>query len=489
MASWRFCSLFPEHLLGIAFGFQADGSFTEPQLVWRVSEAAEGAPIGAEYVLQGGEILAGHRGIGKSSLGKPLHIELVHDEGLEEFLSRRVPAKEVDVARGSHLGPSLCTSGRFLLNDPRVGLLNNQRLSYETAMNVARLTGRILVMPGFFKFPHPQAYDGTQWVPVRSLFNWTSVELCYAPVIELAHLLELCGPEVLDNHVTVPFVSRQILESGKGPPWFNCTRHQLSWASLDGGKVYRFRHRTARAEVPLRLTENMWRMLHPFLAAGVAEAQTILAHGLIAKNTTLGYEQVCFYPNAKIFELAERSVEAMQQDVDDTVRLLSVHLRLFKRSVASSGGFIPETHVEVTEFFCNLEPELFKLVVPHVLLRTFKNYIPTHTYLATNEDDPAKVGEYTYGFPGARHNPFTPARHDAAVSVADCEQALVSVVVDATMCAIAEVFIGNMCSTMSQYIHFLRLALGRPYNSSFLLGGVQHYELLNHYRAMILEGT
>lgn len=475
------------HLLGRVSAFQADGSRIEPQLVWRVSEAAEGVPIGAEYILQGDELFAGHRGVGKTPSGKPLHIELVHDEGLEDFLLRRLPAARLNVGLGNHLGPDLCSSGRFLLNDPRVGLLNNQRLSYETAMNVARLVDRILVMPGFFKFPHPDAYDGIQWVRVRSLFNWTAVEECYAPVIELAELVGRCGPDVLDNHITVPFVGHQTIDSTKKAPWFNGTRHQLSWALSDGGEVFRFRPRETRAETPLRLTENMWRLLHPFLAAGAAEAQTLRAHGLIAKNTTLGYEQVCFFPSPQIFELAERSVGVMQLDVQEPVRLLAVHLRLFKRSANSSGGFIPETHIEITEFFCNLEPELFHLIVPHVLLRTFKNFMPTHTYLATNEGDPEKLGEYTYGFPGARHNPFSPARHDAAVSHEDCEQALMSVIVDATMCAMAQVFVGNMCSTMSQYIHFLRLALGRPYNSSFMLGGAQHHGLLTHYRTMLRE--
>ena len=37
------------------------------------------------------------------------------------------------------------------------GLFHNQRLSYETALDMASSLGRILVLPGFFKFPHPEA--------------------------------------------------------------------------------------------------------------------------------------------------------------------------------------------------------------------------------------------------------------------------------------------------------------------------------------------
>ncbi|CAE7860546.1 C15C7.7 [Symbiodinium microadriaticum] len=65
--------------------------------------------------------------------------------------------------------------------------------------------GRILVMPGFFKFPHPQAYAGTQWVPFRELFDLEAIRRCYGRVVEVEELVKTCGPEVLDNHVTVPF--------------------------------------------------------------------------------------------------------------------------------------------------------------------------------------------------------------------------------------------------------------------------------------------
>merc|ERR1712086_518451 len=137
------------------------------------------------------------------------------------------------------------------------------------------------------------------------------------------------------------------------------------------------------------------------------------------------------------------------------------------------------------ENLCNMAPAEFHLIVSNVLMRSFPGFLPTHTYLASNEANLELLSEYLGGFPGPRMNPYTPAHYDRAVTSAQSEEALSAVLVDATICAWAPYFIGNACSTMSEYIYQLRLVMGQGLNSSLLLAGVQHAHLLEEARSLV----
>ena len=113
--------------------------------VWRSTEAVHGIPIGAEVPHRRGERLEGTsigaRGIGVTSSGAFVNTELVANKGLEPFLGWH---SILALKPGSPRGRNLCQDGRFLRNDPRVGLFHNQRISYETALTVAGALGRTL---------------------------------------------------------------------------------------------------------------------------------------------------------------------------------------------------------------------------------------------------------------------------------------------------------------------------------------------------------
>lgn len=462
---------------------------------WRVAESIPGLPVGTELQLRGNELISGNRGIAFSSgevgeQGVPFHIELVADYDLEHFLARRRDATAAaptvkDLRAGDR---SFCERGRFLLNDARVGLFHNQRISYMTALRVAAVLGRTLVLPGFFKFPHPDAYDGIQWVAATRLFNWSTLEGCYSNVIELGDLIQQCGHEVLDKHVTVPFQTMWMRSASKAP-WINATRPRLRWQSpeVSGGKVVQLRSRKTLAALPIHLQDPFWHLLRPFLQVGVSDAQTLRTHGLISNVTTLA-GPVCFFPNDEVLAEANGIIDKMQQDdISGPTRLLAMHVRLFKRSTTTSGGYIPTELADAQESLCNLGPEEFLLIVSNALMRSFENFWPSHTYAASNEADLTVIAPYLGGFPGPRRNRYTPGHYDAAVTPQECLQALRSVLVDATVCAQALYFIGNACSTMSEYIYQLRLVMGQPINSSLLLAGVQHAHLIDSARRLSQE--
>merc|ERR1712061_263008 len=104
--------------------------------------------------------------------------------------------------------------------------------------------------------------------------------------------------------------------------------------------------------------------------------------------------------------------------------------------------------------------------------------IPTLTFVASNEIDDSMIAWYVRDLPQVARNPFTPDLFEEAYSADDNFFALQSILVDAVICALADVFVGNVCSTMSQYIWRLRLHWSRPYTSAMLIGGVQHAALL-----------
>merc|ERR1712224_746561 len=137
-----------------------------------------------------------------------------------------------------------------------------------------------------------------------------------------------------------------------------------------------------------------------------------------------------------------------------------MHLRIFKQSVTSSGGYLAAEDADHTQRLCNFAPEQFTLLTSFVLAQSYGFFVPTHTFVASNEADPFRLSQYLTGYPGTRMNPYTPAHYDAAVTVEESTVALQSVLAEALLCAWAEFFIGNTCSTMSQYIYHLRSSLG-----------------------------
>jgi len=460
--------------------------------VWRAAEAFEGLPVGTEISLRGDELLAGPRGVAFSSTsGRPFHIELVEDHDLEDFLLRRTPTEGVSASATPAVNPGsgqdLCRHGRFLLNDPRLGLLMNQRISHETALLVAAALGRTLVLPGFFKFPHPDAYDGTQWVSVRRLFDWSVLQGCYNNIIELGDLLELCGPDVLDNHVTVPFETMWMRSRSKAP-WINGTRPELRWEAPNGRSIVRLRSNTTLPELPLNLLDPFWRLVRPFLSIHVASARTVRTHGLISNVTKdLSGREMCFVPEPGLMEEVKAFHAQLSGEAGGHHRLLGIHLRLFTRNTNTSGGYLVAELANMQEDLCNLGPEEFSLIVSTVLSRSFNNFWPTHAFLASNAGNAQLALQYLAGLPGPRRNPYTPLHYDAAVTSDQSTEALRSVLFDIAVCASAEYFVGNACSTISEYIHYLRLRFGLSMSSSVLLAGVQHAQLLEAARAVVRE--
>ncbi|CAJ1360998.1 unnamed protein product [Effrenium voratum] len=485
----------------------AGGLPVDPPPTWRAAEEAEGLPVGAAVALAGDELIAGGRGVAfHKPSGRPFHIELVEEKDLPSFLVRRIPVYASHASAAEfRLSEETCRTGRFLVNDPRVGLFHNQRISYETALDMASALGRILVLPGFFKFPHPEPYAGTQWVPFRELFDLPTLRSCYGRVVELEELVNLCGPEVLENHTTVPFQTLWMRSKTKAP-WINGTRPELVWAPPHGQAApFRFKARPrARADVPLKLEESLGYILSAFLEEGVAEARTLRSHGLIAKNISMADVATCFLPsNATLAHARRVALQAGLLEGDPAPRVLGVHLRLFKASTTTSGGYLQTELQAMQESLCNLEPETFSFIASWTLARTFFGFWPTHTWMASNEADEGLLAQYMGGFPGPRANRYRPAHYvgspvnqfcgfapyaDAAVTVEECVEALRSVLVDAIIAAWATHFIGNVCSTMSQYIQSLRLRFGKRFETGILLGGVQHADMLRWAREEVKQG-
>lgn len=137
---------------------------------------------------------------------------------------------------------------------------------------------------------------------------------------------------------------------------------------------------------------------------------------------------------------------------------------------------------------CNLEPEVFIPFVAWSFRWKFHldvNSWPTDTYVATNDLRPEVIWPYINGFPAPKANPYTPSRFDKAVTADECDEALASVLVDAVICALADYFIGNACSTMTQYIGHLRKYFRHPQNSSMVFGGASQLSMVQQYREMI----
>merc|ERR1712032_668464 len=111
--------------------------------------------------------------------------------------------------------------------------------------------------------------------------------------------------------------------------------------------------------------------------------------------------------------------------------------RLFKRSTTTSGGYLQPELADRQESLCNFEPEVFVALSRLVLARSFDNFWPTHTYIASNEADTQLIMDYLSGFPGPRRNVYSAADYDAAVTVAESVVALRSILIDAMVCALA----------------------------------------------------
>merc|ERR1712232_1545167 len=154
-------------------------------------------------------------------------------------------------------------------------------------------------------------------------------------------------------------------------------------------------------------------------------------------------------------------------------RWIGIHLRIFTRSTDTAGVYIPAELAGMQENLCNLAPEEFTLILSMTLALSFQGFLPTHSYVASNVAEPEQVHHYIAGFPGPRMNPYTIKNYNSAVTVHESVEALASVLVDAMLCARANYFVGNACSTMSEYIYQLRLRDGLSINTSLLLAGVQ----------------
>eukprot|EP00438_Fugacium_kawagutii_P013363 Skav216469 [mRNA] locus=scaffold1123:104215:106693:+ [translate_table: standard] len=236
-------------------------------VVWRAAEEVDDLPVGAQITLTG-------RSAARCE-------QLMSSERIHRFLgaiSCQVGETLWDTEREGFAVATLAPHPIHNEIDVVVAvicMLHNQRLSYETAVDMAARLGRILV-----------AHDGLQWVPFRELFSLSQLRKCYGRVVELDHFLdvtrqtstlcipvpvqdvgnvsrikssasfhnfvaalscgveffgwvvtelqltnlaEVCGFEVLDQHVTVPFETIWMRSETKAP-WNNGTRLEMRWA-------------------------------------------------------------------------------------------------------------------------------------------------------------------------------------------------------------------------------------------------------------------
>eukprot|EP00747_Dinoflagellata_sp_TGD_P059698 gnl/TRDRNA2_/TRDRNA2_151689_c0_seq1.p1 gnl/TRDRNA2_/TRDRNA2_151689_c0~~gnl/TRDRNA2_/TRDRNA2_151689_c0_seq1.p1 ORF type:complete len:517 (+),score=56.51 gnl/TRDRNA2_/TRDRNA2_151689_c0_seq1:213-1763(+) len=476
---------------------EEDLSHLRPGWSWRMVRPGGDLPVGAEVEVTrelralGGEFTG--TGLIHSPSGKAMEVEHIRDDDLEFFLSD----KPIGFLRRPRpwIAGDICKRGRFLINDPRLGGLHNQRISYETALAVAETLGRTLVIPGFFKFPHPNEFNGWEWVSASELFEWSELEKCYSNVIEMSTLLDVCGHEILDRHVTIGF-KPPWMTSSEPPPWSNSTRTELKWAPVYPHPDFPVRLRTRRTkEWELKLNEPFWYLLRPFLASGVAAAQTIRVHGLLEPDISIrgvtNERPLCFVPSQSIMMAARTSIDQwMRVPVkgggDEPGSVLGLHLRIFKHSPNTSGGWLG---AEVISWTCNLHPDTLMSFVAFVLLRSFGGFRPSHTYVATNERNGTTIAQYVEGFPGPRRNTYTVELYEQAVTALECVYALQSVLVDAAICAYAKFFIGNGCSTMSEYIRLLRYYLGHDFDSTVIIGGRNQEDIFESWKQVDLSGA
>lgn len=463
---------------------EVDQEGPDPKSRWRLAEPSGEFPIGTEVEVKENSLCrVGDHGVIETESGA-VHVEKISDDHIEELIERRTPKF------GPWASPveDLCIDGRFFLNDGRVGLFNNQRLSYEVSINVAKILGRTLVIPGFFKFPHDMAADGIQWTALSRLFNWTAVEDCYADVIEMEELIERCGPDVLDGHVTVPFAQESLVVQKRRPPWFKGTRRWITWSSSNESKIdLASRVKTAFMIplTPLRTMEPTWRLVRPFLRPDVARARTVRADGLMVNQHRLGDATACLEPNDEMKKGAKIILDEMTHrasKLNAESRSLAVHIRKFKNDPNQAGGFLEEGHEKNTERLCNFPPSDFRVLAHLSLMTAFKGWTPTNSYVATNEGDKNLLMKYSADLPIVSVNPMEIKFFEKAISHEENYWALRSIVLDATVCALADRFIGNTCSTMSQYIWRLRLAWGKGTGTATMIGGERQSELLEKVR-------
>eukprot|EP00927_Polykrikos_kofoidii_P027419 TRINITY_DN24129_c0_g1_i1.p1 TRINITY_DN24129_c0_g1~~TRINITY_DN24129_c0_g1_i1.p1 ORF type:complete len:487 (-),score=47.43 TRINITY_DN24129_c0_g1_i1:59-1519(-) len=463
------------------------------RIVWRVAEPGRSIPVGTEAgidwkvtPLGGDDGAAFPEELG----GRSISMRRVYDSHLEIFLRRHAPRRRPWNQRPRR---SRCHDGRFLLADPRVGLFHNQRLSYEAALLVAEALGRTLVLPGFFKFPHPDAYDGHQWVPVRRLFDWVRLRTCNRDVIDLGDLIRECGHRILDSHVTVPFVVSWMKD---GMPWVNGTRGQLRWRSPGGNRTYLFKGlRGPYRETPITLDEPTSYLLRPFLEPRPAQAVTVRAHGLIMTSRGLPEtDPVCFLPAPSIWRDARRFMELATPGP-----VLGMHLRVFKRGSTGSGEgpamlkFSGEVDVEQEEV-CKLEGVLFGYLALVTMHQSMKGWIPQRTLVASNEGDPKhhELFKSTVGMGFQGVYPLTwlysPLEYARAVTIEESTLALRSVVVDCAILSLTDRFIGNQCSSMSHYVRqLMRSYLKRDSHTAFMIGGKDQLPLIRNARLNLVD--
>lgn len=418
------------------------------------------------------------KGIAVFQDGRHALVEQVFEHDLEAFLRTITPD---DRTPWRQRGRDRCRTGRFLLNDPRVGLFHNQRLSYEAALEVAKLLGRVLVVPGFFKFPHPEPYDGAQWVPARRLIDWDRFKSCYEDVLEVEELIRECGSDVLNNHVTVQFYVKWMAE---GAPWVNGTRPDLRWQAPQGTPT-RFHSRRTAPERILTLDDPWSYVLAEFLRPGFGEQQTIRVHGLIsAPREDPRSSRLCILPASHLRDEAMAVLAASTQHGPEGS--LGLHLRIFKAGSLSKAGEGPEMDKEMGNY-CKVAGKDFGLIASFTLARRFHGFWPRYTLVASNEADSRVLWETVSGFPGVRMLSFSHPRqpYEQAVTIDDCEAALQPILIDAMVLSMTDRYIGNTCSSMSHYIYELRHSyFKKPEETSFMIGGRLQGDLLKQVLAV-----
>lgn len=300
---------------------------------------------------------------------------------------------------------------RYLTYSPWPGQLNNTRMCFETALVLAYLTRRCLVLPSDYRLQHEPEVEADRFRPL--------------------HPAECFQIETLEG--ILPVITQEEYDACARAP-----RDQVDLAFTPGSSVFCFPKIPAPGSVEEFRLRDFAVSRSRFLEI-TPEMETCRTLNL--KRATLEHFYMFFY-----FSHAQAEMECKKL-VRDHVRFKTEIVDAAKRIAAALGSYCA-LHVRRNDFFI-LYPQ--QNILAHRLLENVKSRVPVgrRLYIATDETD---------------RSFFECLRSCYDLFFADCFRGLLPenlpadslACVEQTVCAFADLFIGTKLSTFSAYITRLR---------------------------------
>jgi len=325
---------------------------------------------------------------------------------------------------------------RYLTYNPWPGQLNNTRMCYETALVLAYLTRRSLVMPAEYRRQNEPEVEAGRFRPL--------------------HPAECFRLETLDR--IVPIMAREEYDAQVGA---EAMRDRVDLELEPGSSVFCF------PRIPSRGSAEEFR-LRDFAVSrsrflGITPEMES-CRTLNLRSATIEHFYMFFY-----FSRAQDELECKQL-IRDHVRFRSQIVEAAKGIAAALEKYCA-LHVRRNDFF-RLYPH--QNIAPHRLLKNVETRVPagTRLYIATDETDLS-----FFACLGSRYELFFLDSFRSLIPEGLSQESLACV--EQSVCAFADRFIGTNLSTFSAYITRLRGYHGAADQNTYFTDGSPGSEMDN----------